>query len=81
MKRSTRRRRNPAESAWATIEYIRPGHAIVEVRTTNGRFLGSEHLQVGGPRWKGDLYELGYRNAGIRAGAHGLELTRFRVAT
>lgn len=72
--------RNPRpEAAWATLEYLRPGEAIVELHSTSGKWLGGGLVQVRS-RSRHDLYEAGYNSASQRAHAHGLSLERFRWA-
>lgn len=64
------------ERAWATIEYLRPGEAIVDVTTTFGRWLGGGLVMVRSMR-RSDLYAAGYTHAAQRAAAHGLPLDRY----
>ena len=65
-----------SERAWATIDFLRPTEAIIEVTTTTGRWLGAERITVKSGQ-RSDLYEAGYTHAAQRAGAHGLILDRF----
>ena len=68
-----------ASNAWATIEIIRTGEAIVDVTTTDGRWLGGGLITVRSGN-KDDLYEEGYKHASVRASAHGLTLDRYSWA-
>ena len=68
------------ERAWATIEYLRPGEAIVDVTTTTGRWLGGGLIKVKSGQ-RSDLYEAGYTHAAQRADAHGLILDRFSAVS
>lgn len=63
-------------AAWATIEFIRHGEAVIDVTATDGRWLGGGLIQVRSGR-REDLYEEGYKHASVRASAHGLTLDRF----
>lgn len=70
---------NTTERFWATIEYVRPGEAIVSLTDSSGEWAGGGIVAIRS-RSRADLYEAGYVHASARAAAKGGSLDRYAEA-